>query len=206
MKLFLITYFISITILFQGLDFEKIIQKQIIEDIFPKQKQIIEKIFYYSDKYSVDPYLSCALAFKESSFNRFAYHNNYNGSIDRGIFQLNNYSYPNLTKNQFYDPEINIKLGIKHIKNTILKGKSTYAGLSIYNCGRILIKSIYAEKIIYIQNLYYNLFYNTIKKIKQVFFHFISLTSCPALEKSRIILCRQEDLFPKTFDYTNYSD
>jgi hypothetical protein len=160
---------------------------------------IIEKIFYYSEKHNVNPYLACAMAWKESNMKQYAYNaRNKNGSIDRGIFQLNSYSYPNMKRSEFYDVDKNIETGIKHIKSAMKKGKSEYAGLSIYNCGRVKVKSIYAERILTIKNLYQNLFLVVLNEInsKKCDYNYL-LQFCHALEKSMAILklyCRIEDV------------
>lgn len=87
-------------------------------------------------KQNVPVNLAIALAFGESSLNERVYNQN-ERSIDRGLFQLNNKSYPFLTKDQFYDPIVNTKYGIAHLKEEFRKTGSYEVSLVNYNCGNI---------------------------------------------------------------------
>ncbi len=63
----------------------------------------------YSEKEGIETSLLVALMKTESNFNPNAINYNYNGSVDRGICQLNSKTFPDLSKQDFYDPETNIK-------------------------------------------------------------------------------------------------
>ena len=82
--------------------------------------------------------LGLALSFGESSWKARKYNDsNKNGSVDRGLFQLNSLSYPFLTKDQFYDPRVNAKYGIAHIKELYLEEEEIVLALTKYNCGSV---------------------------------------------------------------------
>lgn len=79
--------------------------------------------------------LAFSLAFAESSYNPNAVNNN-SSSTDRGLFQLNSKSFPQLTEKDFYDPEINAKHGLAYLAKSIKTGGNEIVGLAMYNAGR----------------------------------------------------------------------
>lgn len=97
----------------------------------------VEIIFRRALEYNVPIPLAFGLAVQESSLRSGAYQSNKDGSIDRGLFQLNTKSYPFLTKAQMYDPEINAKYGMAHIKELYDKNGSYEQSLMDYNCGNL---------------------------------------------------------------------
>ena len=54
-------------------------------------------------KENVPVNLAFALCMKESTFNPTAFNKNKNGSIDRGLFQLNNYYRPKMEEKEYYN-------------------------------------------------------------------------------------------------------
>ena len=78
--------------------------------------------------------LAFSLAFAESSYNPNAVNSNAN-SIDRGLFQLNSKSFPQLVEIDFFDPEINAKHGLAYLAKSIKKGGNEIVGLAMYNAG-----------------------------------------------------------------------
>ena len=72
----------------------------------------------------------------ESALNPLAENYNLNGTIDRGLCQLNSSTFSNIDKNILFDPESNIKYGaellcwcLKKSDNNIVKA------LAFYNAG-----------------------------------------------------------------------
>ena len=55
--------------------------------------------------------------------------------MDRGLFQLNSRSFPNLSIEEFYDPAINARQGIAHLSYCLDEGRNEVAALAIYNAG-----------------------------------------------------------------------
>ncbi|MCK7517974.1 MAG: lytic transglycosylase domain-containing protein [Ignavibacteriales bacterium] len=65
--------------------------------------------------------LAFALAYEESQFQPRAINRNAD-SVDRGLFQLNSKSFPNMTIEQFYDPALNARKGIAHLAYCLDEG------------------------------------------------------------------------------------
>jgi hypothetical protein len=78
--------------------------------------------------------LTFSLAWAESRFNPFAVNWNEN-SIDRGLFQLNNRSFPALEETQFFDPVLNARNGVAYLKYCLERGENEVTALAMYNAG-----------------------------------------------------------------------
>ncbi len=78
--------------------------------------------------------LTFSLAWAESRFNPFAVNWNEN-SIDRGLFQLNNRSFPSLEETQFFDPVLNARNGVAYLKYCLERGENEVTALAMYNAG-----------------------------------------------------------------------
>ena len=98
-------------------------------------RQIAEMILRYSEEHDVSASLAFSLAYAESSFLPRAVNRN-TGSIDRGLFQLNSRSFPNMTEAEFFDPEINIDTGIGYLRYCLDVGRNSVTALAMYNAGR----------------------------------------------------------------------
>lgn len=97
-------------------------------------------------KYNIDPELAFALVFNESRFNPNAINENRN-SIDRGLFQLNSRSFPNLREQDFFDPEINIPLGVAYLRYCLDMGGNEVTALAMYNAGPNRVKDSRTPKM-----------------------------------------------------------
>ena len=90
----------------------------------------------YSIEKDVKPELVIAIMKVESKFNPYAKNHNSNGSIDRGLLQLNNKTFSDLTSDEFYEPEINIKKGVEFINWCLKKSDNNLIkALAYYNAG-----------------------------------------------------------------------
>lgn len=96
--------------------------------------QITDIILRHADKNDIPVSLAFSLAFAESSYNPKAVNSN-SASIDRGLFQLNSKSFPNLTETDFFDPEINAHYGLSYLRTCIDRGGNEIVGLAMYNAG-----------------------------------------------------------------------
>lgn len=85
--------------------------------------------------------LAFALAYTESSYRVRAINKNKNSSIDRGLFQLNNNSFPKLTEAEFYDPYISAKYGLAHLRFCLDTAGNETAALAMYNAGTTRVRS-----------------------------------------------------------------
>lgn len=98
-------------------------------------REISDAILQYADEYSIPLSLAFALAHTESKFRINAMHKNTNGSIDRGLFQLNNASFPKLEESDFYDPKISARYGLAHLRFCLNTAGNDIAALAMYNAG-----------------------------------------------------------------------
>jgi hypothetical protein len=95
-----------------------------------------------ADRYSISPSLAFALCWEESRFNPLAVNRkNRDGSIDRGLFQLNNRSFPKLTEAEFFNYRTNAFYGMAHLRICIDTGGSELSAVAMYNAGTGRVRS-----------------------------------------------------------------
>ncbi len=99
-------------------------------------REIALAVLDAASQFNVSPSLAFALAYTESKYKPDATHTNVNGSIDRGLFQLNSYSFPNLTEEQFFDAATSAYYGMSHLSYCLEVSSTQIAGLAKYNAGR----------------------------------------------------------------------
>lgn len=103
-------------------------------------RDISQAILENAAKYNVPLSLAFALAHTESRYKITAIHRNTNGSIDRGLFQLNSQSFPKLTEEDFYDPKVSAYYGLSHLKYCLNTAGNEIAALAMYNAGSNKVK------------------------------------------------------------------
>jgi len=99
-----------------------------------QSENVARVILDNSEKFGVKPSLAFALALEESDFKVEAINRN-NDSVDRGLFQLNSKSYPNLGTQEFYNPGTNARYGISHLRSCLSQAGNEVAALAMYNAG-----------------------------------------------------------------------
>jgi len=110
--------------------------------------EIAQAILHYADEFDVPAALAFALGWEESNFYPMAVNrDNLNGSIDRGLFQLNNRSFPNLDMAEFFDVYSNARHGINHLRYCLDTGGSEISALAMYNAGAGRVRSTGAPKV-----------------------------------------------------------
>ncbi|QEN09315.1 lytic transglycosylase domain-containing protein [Oceanispirochaeta crateris] len=109
-------------------------------------RKIAKTIYDEAVKYNISPELAFALVFSESGFDPNAVNVNDN-SVDRGLFQLNSKSFPNLKEADFFKPEINIPLGIAYLRYCLDMGGNEVAALAMYNAGPNRVKDSRTPKM-----------------------------------------------------------
>ena len=110
--------------------------------------EIANAILSNADFYNVSPALAFALCWEESNFNPNAVNRaNRDGSVDRGLFQLNNRSFPNLEIPAFYDIEKNAHNGISHLRHCLNSGGTEVSALAMYNAGTGRVRSTGAPHV-----------------------------------------------------------
>lgn len=94
---------------------------------------------------AINPELVFGVIKQESGFNPDAVNHNTNGTIDRGLMQINSGTAPWLWSQVFpnepydykklYDPETNLKLGIWYLNYLLEKFQNEHKALTAYNRG-----------------------------------------------------------------------
>jgi len=99
-------------------------------------REVAEAILVSADWFNISPALAFALAWEESQLNPLAVNTkNRDGSIDRGLFQLNNRSFPHLELQAYFSPEVNSWHGMSHLRYCLDTGRTEIAALAMYNAG-----------------------------------------------------------------------
>lgn len=70
-----------------------------------------------------------------------AVNKNKNASIDRGLFQLNNRSFPQLAEEEFFDPAVSAKYGMAHLRFCLNVAGNEVSALAMYNAGTTKVRS-----------------------------------------------------------------
>ena len=104
-------------------------------------KVVTEAILMAADENDIPLSLAFALAYSESSYNVKAVNRNSNHTIDRGLFQLNNNSFPGLREDEFFDPYVSAKYGLSHLRFCLDTAGNEVAALAMYNAGTRRVKN-----------------------------------------------------------------
>jgi hypothetical protein len=111
-------------------------------------REIAQAILDNTDEFDVPPALAFALSWEESRFNpRAVNRQNRNGSVDRGLFQLNNRSFPDLELAAFFDIKSNARSGVGHLRYCIDSADSEISALAMYNAGTGRVRSTGAPEV-----------------------------------------------------------
>jgi soluble lytic murein transglycosylase-like protein len=104
--------------------------------------ELAEIMLEEAARYAVSPSLAFALSWEESRYNCLAVNRqNRDGSVDRGLFQLNNGSFPKLSEQEFFSPRINTAYGMAHLRLCLDAGGSEVTALAMYNAGTGRVRS-----------------------------------------------------------------
>ena len=113
--------------------------KDIVVSFFTKlcgSLELAEIILFNASEYNIPPALAFSLCWEESQyFHRAVNRKNQNQTVDRGLFQLNSSSFPNLSEEDFYNPNTNARYGLSHLRWCLDHGGTEVAGLAMYNAG-----------------------------------------------------------------------
>ncbi len=102
---------------------------------------IAKAILMNADRYDIPLSLAFSLAWTESSYQPHAVNSNSNSSVDRGLFQLNNKSFPKLTEADFFDPDTSAKYGMSHLRFCLDTAGNEIAALAMYNAGTSKVRN-----------------------------------------------------------------
>ena len=120
-------------------------------DVFESYYNLIDK---YSKEYDIPSWLIKGIIMAESSFNKGTANVNTNGTIDRGLMQMNSNTAPGVARRVGFDyyvgiefvPENNIKMGTYYITTKLKETGSDYhKGLTSYNRGSAGAKRYYEK-------------------------------------------------------------
>jgi len=109
-------------------------------------REIAEAILHNSSVCNVPPALAFSLCAEESKYNPRALNRNRNETVDRGLFQLNNASFPKLKIEDFYDSNINASYGISHLRWCLNTAGTEVSALAMYNAGETRVRSVGTPK------------------------------------------------------------
>ena len=104
-------------------------------------REVALAILEEAEKNNIPLSLAFALAHTESMYKVTAINYNTNNSIDRGLFQLNSQSFPNLTEEDFYNPKVSAKYGLSHLRFCLTSAGNEIAALAMYNAGTNKVRS-----------------------------------------------------------------
>ena len=97
---------------------------------------IAEAVLANADRFNIAPALAFSLGWEESRLDPLAVNTqNRDGSIDRGLFQLNNRSFPRLDLQSFFSPAVNAYYAMGHLRYCLDTGGTEIAALAMYNAG-----------------------------------------------------------------------
>ncbi len=89
-----------------------------------------------ADEFDMKPTKAFSIAFIESSYRTDAVNTNNNQSTDRGLFQLNDRTFPNLDNDDFFHPETSAWYGIRHLSFALNQADGDFlTAVAIYNAG-----------------------------------------------------------------------
>jgi soluble lytic murein transglycosylase-like protein len=101
----------------------------------------MELVFLIAPQYNVPPMLVAAIIIKESQGNVYAERHNTNGTVDRGLMQLNSSWF----QGEWQCAETNIKNGTSYLAWLYIQTKHTspywWSAVVSYNCGLTRFKS-----------------------------------------------------------------
>ena len=104
-------------------------------------REIAAAVLSNAAVYDIPPALAFALAWEESRYNSRAFNRNSNETVDRGLFQLNSATFPNLGTEDFYNPGVNARYGLSHLRWCLNNAGTEVAGLAMYNAGHNRVRS-----------------------------------------------------------------
>jgi hypothetical protein len=111
-------------------------------------REIAQVILQNAEEFEVPAALAFALCWEESRFSpRAVNRQNRDGSIDRGLFQLNNRSFPDLDTLAFFNVQYNARYGISHLRYCLDFGGSEVSALAMYNAGAGRVTSTGAPSV-----------------------------------------------------------
>lgn len=104
-------------------------------------RDVALNILEAADRENIPLTLAFALAHTESRYHSYAVNTNVNGSIDRGLFQLNDRSFPQLEDDDFFSPKVSAQYGMRHLRFCRNIAKDDLIAVAMYNAGVTRVKN-----------------------------------------------------------------
>ena len=104
-------------------------------------REVAAAILSEAEKNNIPVSLAFALAWTESKYKVTAVGHNLNGTTDRGLFQLNSASFPQLTEEDFFNPKTSAKYGLAHLRICMKMAGNEVTALAMYNAGSGRVRS-----------------------------------------------------------------
>lgn len=119
------------------------------------KRDVTSAILKAADRENIPLTLAFALAYTESRFKSTAINHNVNGSIDRGLFQLNDRSFPQLEEVDFFSPSVSAQYGMRHLRFCRGIAKDDLVAVAMYNAGVTRVKNNQTPKstLAYVSNI-----------------------------------------------------
>ncbi len=117
---------------------ESVTRERVVEFFVERvgSEKIALPILYYADRLNIPFSLAFSLVWAESRYRPMAINVNQGAtSIDRGLFQLNSLTFPNLSEEDFFNPEVNTLYGLQFLQFGLQVGEDVGQALAIYNAG-----------------------------------------------------------------------
>jgi soluble lytic murein transglycosylase-like protein len=112
-----------------------------------ESREVASVILIHAESLDVPAALAFSLCWEESRYKPWAVNRtNRDGSVDRGLFQLNSRSFPGIEEKDFYNPVINAYYGMQHLRWCLDSGGSVITALAMYNAGAGRVHSLGAPK------------------------------------------------------------
>jgi soluble lytic murein transglycosylase-like protein len=109
-------------------------------------EEVAEAILLNADYNDIPPALAFALCAEESAYNPRAFNRNRNETMDRGLFQLNSATFPELSTDDFYNTHENARHGMSHFRWCLDTAGTEVAALAMYNAGAGRVSSLGTPK------------------------------------------------------------
>jgi hypothetical protein len=98
-------------------------------------QSIAETILSNASDLDISPSLAFALCAEESLYNPRAFNRNWNNTVDRGLFQLNSSTFPDVSVEEFYDIDQNTRHGLNYLRWCLNTAGNEVSALALYNAG-----------------------------------------------------------------------
>ena len=109
-------------------------------------QEVAQAILSSAAVHNIPPALAFALCAEESGYKTRALNHNRNDTVDRGLFQLNSATFPQLQVVDFFNADVNARHGLAHLRWCLDTAGTEVAGLAMYNAGTNRVRSVGTPK------------------------------------------------------------